>query len=77
MTTLKNFSFKFSDYQISDVYNPSKLRGGRLNVTTIGAWNQYRGFQLTTEQTKIERRRNLGGLTFLSVMTVRVHVILL
>lgn len=61
-----------SDYQINDVYNPSKIRGGRLNIITIGKWNIESGIQISNRQTKIERRQNLGGLKFLAVTTVNI-----
>lgn len=61
------------EYQLSDVYNPSKLRGGHLNITTIGKWDRYRGIQLATQQTKIQRRHDLGGLQFYAVMTVNTQ----
>lgn len=69
VTLVLNF-FKFSAYQINDVYNPSKVRGGRLNITTIGKWDTHSGIQISSVQSKIERRRNLGGLKFIAVVTV-------
>lgn len=57
-------------YEIFEVYNPSAEHGGRLNVTRIGHWSESTGLSLPLKQTKIERRRNLQGITLTSVITV-------
>nr|QGW45453.1 ionotropic receptor 75c [Bradysia odoriphaga] len=59
-----------NEYRISDVYNPSKIRGGRLNITTIGTWGRNRRLNMTTEHLRIERQRDLGGLTMLATITL-------
>lgn len=59
-----------SDYQLFDVYNPSYKRHGKLNITEI-----ERSSNIGSEfhsQSKFEERRNFGGLTFHSVITVNV-----
>lgn len=58
------------NYDIYEVYNPSSQHGCRLNVTRMGYWSQSTGLHLLFKQTKIERRRNLQGITFTSVITV-------
>lgn len=57
-------------YDIYEVFNPSFKRGGRLNITQLGLWNEVFGLNIALKQTKIERRRNLQGITFPSVVTV-------
>ncbi|KAG4075434.1 hypothetical protein HA402_015087 [Bradysia odoriphaga] len=61
---------QINEYRISDVYNPSKIRGGRLNITTIGTWGRNRRLNMTTEHLRIERQRDLGGLTMLATITL-------
>lgn len=58
-------------YDTYEVFNPSGTRGGRLNVTKLGSWNKKIGLDIPSKQTKIERRRNLTGLTFPAVITVK------
>lgn len=57
------------DYGIYEAYNPSYRRGGRLNITAMGQWNKVTGWNVSS-QTKIERRRNLNGITFPTVVPV-------
>ncbi|XP_037041261.1 ionotropic receptor 75a-like [Bradysia coprophila] len=57
-------------YGIYEAYNPSYRRGGRLNITEMGQWNEAMGWNVMMNQTKIERRRNLNGLAFPTVVTL-------
>lgn len=56
-------------YDIYEVFNPSHSRGGRLNIATFGVWSKDTGWN-TISQTKIERRHDLNGIVFPSVMPV-------
>ena len=49
-------------YDLWDVYNPSKLRGGSLNVTRFGTWDPNNGMNVTLTEFKHSRRSNLFGL---------------
>lgn len=60
------------NYDIYEVYNPSSKHKGRLNVTRSGYWSKRTGLNMSQNQTKIERRRNMQGITFSSVITVRI-----
>lgn len=51
-----------SDYILYDVYNHFKLRGGLLNITTLGSWNKEDGLTVILTVPKIIRRRNFHGL---------------
>lgn len=53
-----------SGYNVFDVYNPSFVRGGKLNITQIGHWSESDGFMLSTYQSKIERRHDLNQIRF-------------
>lgn len=59
-------------YNIHEVFKVSSTRGGRahFNMTQLGDWNKFGGFSIPLKQTKIERRRNLGGITLSSVVSV-------
>ncbi len=59
-----------SSYQIFEVFNPSFVRGGKLNITQIGHWNRTAGYSLATWQTKIERRHDLKRLWFQTAIAV-------
>lgn len=56
-------------YDIYEVYNPSYSRGGRLNITAVGRWSGEIGWD-TVKQTKIERRHDLNGITFPTIIPV-------
>ncbi|KAL0105244.1 hypothetical protein PUN28_016714 [Cardiocondyla obscurior] len=51
-----------SGYDLYDVYNHCKYRGGALNVTRMGSW-QPGGLVITLTQPLIERRANMHGMT--------------
>lgn len=57
-------------YNIYEVFNPSYSRGGRLNIAPMGLWSQEIGWKQTVQQTKIERRHDLNGITFPTVIPV-------
>lgn len=57
-------------YNIYEVFNPSSKHGGRLNISRLGYWSKNCGFDIPSTQTKIERRRNLHGITVSSVISV-------
>lgn len=60
-------------WSLWDVWNPSFARGGRLNVTLMGRWPaDAEQLQAIGQQSKYERRRDLGGLVLKGVLTVRV-----
>lgn len=56
-------------FDLYDVYNPCKARGGSLNVTALGYWTEKSGVAIRLTQPKYERRFNLHG------MKVRVGVL--
>lgn len=62
------------NYDIYEVYNPSSKHGGQLNMTRLGYWNKSTGLIIAMNQTKIERRRDLQGITFSSIITVMENV---
>lgn len=49
-------------YDLYDVYNPCKARGGSLNVTALGYWTEKSGVSIKLEQSRFERRANLYGM---------------
>jgi len=49
-------------YDLYDVYNPCKERGGSLNVTALGYWTEKSGVAIRLKQSKYERRSNLHGM---------------
>ncbi|EFN83418.1 hypothetical protein EAI_02237 [Harpegnathos saltator] len=51
-----------SDYVLYDVYNHFKLRGGLLNITRLGTWNEKDGLSIILTESKIIRRRNFHGI---------------
>lgn len=59
------------EYQINDVYNPSHARNGRFQMVNIGMWNEKLGLRMNEMETKFERRRDFGGITFLAGITVK------
>lgn len=58
-------------YDIYEVFNPSHRRGGRLKIALIGRWSERIGWKQTVLQTKIERRHDLNGIRFPTVIPVR------
>lgn len=60
-------------YDIYEAYNPSYRRGGQLNIKTMGQWNEAIGWNVSN-QTKIERRHNLNGIIFPTVVPVMISV---
>ncbi|XP_058795066.1 ionotropic receptor 75a-like [Phymastichus coffea] len=52
----------FESFNLYDVYNCFKDRGGILNITFYGNWNFEKGFTLNLVQSKFTRRANLHGL---------------
>lgn len=65
-----NYAEEIENYKMYEVFNPSKARGGRMNVMQLGNWNKISGFEIPCKQTKSERRRNLHGITLASVISV-------
>ncbi|XP_029166013.1 ionotropic receptor 75a-like isoform X1 [Nylanderia fulva] len=51
------------DYDLYDVYNHCKYRGGTLNVTRLGSWRRESGLAITLTQPLIQRRANMHGMT--------------
>lgn len=49
-------------FDLYDVYNPCKARGGSLNVTILGYWTEKSGVAIRLKQSKYERRFNLHGM---------------
>lgn len=49
-------------YDLYDVYNPCKERGGTLNMTALGYWTEKSGVAIKLKQSKFERRSNLQGM---------------
>lgn len=60
-------------FDIYEVFNPSYSRGGRLNIASIGCWSEEIGWKQTVKQTKIERRHDLNGITFPTVVPVKKY----
>lgn len=65
-----NYDEEVSKYNLYEVFNPSSKHGGRLNISRLGNWNKGFSFDIPSKQTKIERRRNLHGITLASVISV-------
>lgn len=49
-------------YLLYDVYNPSRERGLKINVTYLGYWNENEKMQISLTQEKVRRRSNLHKL---------------
>ncbi|XP_014475981.1 PREDICTED: uncharacterized protein LOC106745163 [Dinoponera quadriceps] len=49
-------------YDLYDVYNPCKERGGTLNVTALGYWTEKSGVAIKLKQSKFTRRSDLHGM---------------
>ncbi|KAL6441403.1 hypothetical protein ACFW04_003550 [Cataglyphis niger] len=52
-----------SNYDLYDVYNHCKYRGGTLNITRLGSWRRETGLVITLTQPLIHRRANMHGMT--------------
>jgi len=52
-----------SGYDLYDVYNHCKYRGGTLNLTRLGWWRRAEGLIITLTQPLVERRANMHGMT--------------
>lgn len=52
-----------NNYDLYDVYNHCKYRGGTLNVTKLGSWQRETGITITLTQPVIQRRANMHGMT--------------
>ena len=52
----------FNNYDLYDVYNPSKKRGGKMNITYYSEWNQSNGLTVKLIQSKYKRRADLNGM---------------
>ncbi|XP_011882970.1 PREDICTED: uncharacterized protein LOC105570411 [Vollenhovia emeryi] len=50
-------------YDLYDVYNHCKYRGGTLNVTWLGLWRRGEGLTVTLTQPLVHRRANMHGMT--------------
>lgn len=61
-----------SGYDLYDVFNHCKYRGGTLNVTKLGSWRQGEGLIITLTQPLVERRANMHGMTLKMSGVVRV-----
>ncbi|XP_058790928.1 ionotropic receptor 75a-like [Phymastichus coffea] len=53
--------FENNWFTLYDVYNPCKVRGGKLKVSKIGSWDKTNGLKMLYEMNKL-RRWNLEGL---------------
>lgn len=51
------------DYDLYDVFNHCKYRGGTLNVTGMGFWRAGTGLTITLTQPLVQRRANMNGMT--------------
>lgn len=49
-------------YDLYDVFNHCKYRGGSLNVTKLGTWHRDSGLNITLTQPLINRRANMHGM---------------
>ncbi|KZC03888.1 Glutamate receptor, ionotropic kainate 2 [Dufourea novaeangliae] len=49
-------------YDLYDVFNHCKYRGGSLNVTELGTWRRDVGLNITLTQPLIRRRANMHGM---------------
>lgn len=51
-----------SSYDLYDVFNHCKYRGGSLNITKLGTWKLDAGLNVTLTQPLISRRANMHGM---------------
>lgn len=49
-------------YDLYDVFNHCKYRGGALNVTELGTWHRESGLKVFLTQPLISRRANMHGM---------------
>lgn len=61
-----------SDYDLYDVFNHCKYRGGHLNVTKLGSWRRGTGLTITLTQPLVQRRANMNGITLKISGVVRI-----
>lgn len=61
-----------SGYDLYDVYNHCKYRGGSLNMTRLGSWRQESGLAITLTQPLIHRRANMHGMKLKISGVVRI-----
>lgn len=61
-------------YTLYDVYNPAKVRGGHLNVTYYGSWDETNRLNVTLTMSKSRRRINLNKMT-LYVGTIVLYLL--
>ncbi|KAJ8664949.1 hypothetical protein QAD02_006611 [Eretmocerus hayati] len=60
-------------FDLYDIYNPSKERGGKLNVTFFGSWDPKHGLNLELSEDKYSQRSNLHGMMWkVSFFGVRI-----
>nr|QNL15112.1 ionotropic receptor 75a [Aulacocentrum confusum] len=58
-------------FDMYDVYNPAKNRGGELNITRFGTWDAKTGLNVELTQSLFARRYDLHGIEVLvSIVTV-------
>jgi len=72
MTDLTLAIMNGSGYDLYDVYNHCKYRGGTLNVTRLGSWQRETGFTIILTQPLVQRRANMHGMTLKISGVVRV-----
>ncbi|OXU31793.1 hypothetical protein TSAR_009461, partial [Trichomalopsis sarcophagae] len=51
-----------ANFSLYDAFNLCKYRGGKLNITQLGTWNNITGFNITLTQSKFRRRANFHGM---------------
>jgi hypothetical protein len=59
-------------FDLYDVYNHCKYRGGTLNVTRLGSWRRETGLTITLTQPLVQRRADMHGMTLKISGVVRV-----
>lgn len=62
-------------YNLFDVFNHCKYRGGALNVTELGTWRRGIGLNVSLTQPLINRRANMHGmrLKISGVVSFSIH----
>ena len=65
---------KENNYQLYEIYNSGKYRGGTLNISFVGEWNRENGFSNSIIIDK-KLRWNLKGLNVLFRSLVSTFVI--
>lgn len=61
-----------SKWTLYDVYNPSFRHHGTLRALVLGNYSRATGFQLTGEQSKYARRKDMKEIRFKSQIVVSV-----